>query len=216
MLEGRPAGLARMLQPGLYLELVERHGAQATQRPLVLSQCLHRANARGLEFLDLPTRDIGNVEQAVLGFPHALAMVRPSAQAAVRAGDRSCCRGVLHEGLQPCARCAGVMGVVGQAQRLAPTVAKHHMRELRRPPLNIGDQVRVQDELQNMLWMDASLELGVRHFVAEISQIRRPVDALNEVRPPAPMAPDQSSLVDDLRALGHRFTCCSRSSLKIP
>jgi hypothetical protein len=52
------------------------------------------------------------------------------------------------------------------------------MSELRGDALNLGQQIRIQNELKHMLGMRAAPEFGVSHLIAERSKCRWAIDAL--------------------------------------
>lgn len=73
------------------------------------------------------------------------------------------------------------------------------MSKFRGDALNLGQQIRIEHQLQHMFGMGPPLELGVGDFVAEGAEIRRAFDAFEKVRPTAPIVAQQRPLEDDLR-----------------
>src|SRR3546814_7339155 len=76
------------------------------------------------------------------------------------------------------------------------------MSVIRRRPLNLRQKVRVESQLQHMLGMGTPLQLSIGHFIAEGTELRRALDALQKIRPATPVFPKDRSLEDDLGALG--------------
>src|SRR3546814_2860279 len=75
--------------------------------------------------------NIGDLEQAVLAGEDGVAMVGPSAQRTIRAGDRPRWHRGSNKGLELSPRTARIMGIVGQTQRRARPIAELHMGMLR-------------------------------------------------------------------------------------
>jgi hypothetical protein len=72
------------------------------------------------------------------------------------------------------------------------------MGKFRGDTLNLGQQIRVEHQLQHMFGMGPPLELCVGDFVAEGAEIRRTLYAFEKVRPTAPIVAQQRPLKDDL------------------
>src|SRR3546814_13005087 len=53
-----------------------------------------------------------------------------------------------------------------------------------------------------MLGIGRPLQLSIGHFIAEGTELRRALDALQKIRPATPVFPKDRSLEDDLGALG--------------
>src|SRR3546814_8800682 len=87
-LEGGFAGFARVLQSGLADKLLRRRTRNAAHRAVMPSQRGHGFDAGRLELLHLAAGNIGDLEQAVLAGEDGVAMVGPSAQRTISAGDR--------------------------------------------------------------------------------------------------------------------------------
>src|SRR3546814_21063957 len=123
-LEARGAGLAGLLQAGLGYQAGARGLGQAAYRVVVPGKSLHGPDAGGFALLHLRTGDVGDVAQAVLGLPDALAMIPPAAPRAVGSGEGSRRRRVLNEVLEPAARVPSIVLIVCQPQAHSASIAQ--------------------------------------------------------------------------------------------
>ncbi len=132
-------------------------------------------------------------------------MVLPPAERAGGAALRPRFRPDADELLQPLPGAPGVCGVVGQPETGPFTVAKLDMRGLGSDTLEIGQQIRIEHELEQVLRIGLSLELGVGDLVAPVAQVRGPLDPFEEVGPPAPGPAMKRRLKDDIGTGGERL-----------
>src|SRR3546814_9808613 len=122
------------------------------------SQRGHGFDAGRLEILHLAAGNIGDLEQAVLAGEDGVAMVGPSAQRTISAGDRPRWHRGSNKGLELSPRTARIMGIVGQTQRRARPIAALHMGMLRHHALDLRQKVGIEprseehtSELQSLM-----------------------------------------------------------------
>ena len=77
---------------------------------------------------------------------------------------------------------------IRQPQSCALSITQFDMGVFGSDPLHLGQQVRVEHQLQDMFRMRATFELGVGNFVTERSESGRPFDPFEKIRPAAPVA----------------------------
>ena len=115
-------------------------------------------------------------------------MIAPAAKAAV--GTRRWARfyRIGNKGFESGARFSGIGSIVSQPERGARAIAQFDMGKFRCQALNLGQQVGIEDELQDVLGMGPTFQFGIGDLVAKRSERGRPLDAFQEIRPPAPVA----------------------------
>ena len=111
---GGRSGFAGMLQTGLHHQTRPCVFGHAADRVVEPGQRFHRRDAGCLEFFDLAAADIGDVEQAVLSLPEALAVIAPAAEPTIGTRDRPGRRGVFQENHEPLARHSRIGLIVGE------------------------------------------------------------------------------------------------------
>src|SRR3546814_4109584 len=115
-LEGGFAGFARVLQSGLADKLLRRRTRNAAHRAVMPSQRGHGFDAGRLELLHLAAGTIGDLEQDVLAGEDGVAMVGPSAQRTLSAGDRPRWHRGSTKGIELSPRTESLMGLVGPTE----------------------------------------------------------------------------------------------------
>ncbi len=100
---------------------------------------------------------------------------------------------------------AEVGGELGEAEGALLPVAEDDVDPLGLDALHRRQQLAVEAELQDEVGLGAAGELGVGDLVAEVAQLRRAVDAEEEVGVAAQSVAEEGRLVDDLGAAAHRL-----------
>ena len=193
-----------MLQTGLAYKAHARVFRHAADRMIETGESFHGLDTRSFQLLHLSTADVGDIEQAVLGLPDLGAMVAPTAKTTICAGYRTGWRGIGHEPFEPRPRHAGIGGVVRKPKGRAGAVPQFDVCELGRCALNFGQQIRIKHQLQHMLGVWPPLQLGVGHLVAERAKRGGSIDALQEIRPAAPVTGQERALKYHIRTHGQR------------
>ncbi len=153
----------------------------------------------------------------VIGHAPGDAVVLPATQRAVlhrlRVGAR---QAGVDNGFEAVLDAAVVGGELGDAERLGLARPEHYVHPLRRGSLDRLDELGVEAELQQEVRLHTPRELRVRHLVAERPQLRRALDAVQEVAVSAPAdVVEQHALVDHLSPGVHRrdrlLCACARA-----
>src|SRR2546425_12830095 len=152
----------------------------------------------------------------VLADPPFLAHLAELAQRAVLDAVRFRGTSPPERSLEPTANAAVVGRVIGVAERAPLAYAEQHVHRLRRRPLNRGDPLAVEAELQHVRRLLGARELGVDRLVAPCAERRPALHALEEVGTPAPVTLDERRLVDDLGARPHGLDRGARGRLEVP
>ncbi len=157
-----------------------------------------------LEPVRLVAAQPGDERQVVVRVPLRLAARQEVADLAVRDRQRVG-RRLRGEPAQEALAHAPVVGTeVDGPERLALARAEQHVHPLRLAPLDARDLLGVEAELEDVRRLRVPRELRVGDLVAPRAEVGRRVDALEEVREPAPAAVEQDGLVDDVDAGAHR------------
>src|SRR2546425_9980011 len=139
----------------------------------------------------------------VLADPPFLAHLAELAQRAVLDAVRLRGPSPPERSLEPTANAAVVGRVISVAERAPLADAEQHVHRLRRHPLDRGDRLAVEAELQHVRRLLSPRELGIDRLVAPRAELRLALHALQEVRAPAPVALDERRLVEGLGAVPH-------------
>ena len=141
----------------------------------------HSGDAGGLKLFHLAAADARHMEKAVFGLPDTFAVIRPAAQRTIGTGDRPCRGRRGGKAFQPRARRAGVMGIIGKAQRRARPIAQFDMGFFGKNTLHFGQQIGIEHELQHVLGVRPALQLGIGHLITEVAQGRGSFDPQQKV-----------------------------------
>ena len=76
---------------------------------------------------------------------------------------------------------------------------------LRRTTLHVGQQVAVEAQLEDVLGVGLTLQLGVYDFVGPFAELGRRLYLLQEVRIASPYAVEHRSLKNHIRPGAHRL-----------
>ncbi|MNS16956.1 hypothetical protein D3C72_486200 [compost metagenome] len=195
------------LEAGLVAQPFEGAGGHAAGAITRLRrQGRERRDARVFQLHDLRSPDVRHPAQVVAPVPVRLTARLPRAQPAVV--DRiglGLGRVVGHPVDEAAFDVPVVSREVVHAVRVGLAVAQGHVHPLRREPLHLGEQVRVEAELKQVVRLGAPGHLGVEHLVAPAPQRRGLLHPVQKVRHPAPLAVPEGRLVDDVDAPAHGF-----------
>ena len=196
-----------VLHPRLVADARQRARADAVQsggdRQVERPQRRHRRHSPLDEAAALAAGDAGHQRQVVVGAAPLRAAVLPLAEAAVLDRFRIGLGRCLGVHLEPPADGAVAGRVLHhpEARVVAPVAAAEgQVHPFRRGSLRQGQQVGVQQELQNRRALRAAGQLGVEHLVRPRAQRARLGDPEQEVGIAAPPAVRilQAPLVDDV------------------
>jgi hypothetical protein len=160
----------------------------------------HRVDANGFQLLALRPADTRDEREAVLGLPLLGATILPPAQSARRYGVGPCVGTFDQEGFELATRVPRVGRHFGKAHGEAAAVTQLEMRRLGRRALHLGDEIAVQAELEHVLRVGLSLQLGVDDLVRPRAQPGRTFDTLEEIAVATPRAVEQGALENDVRS----------------
>ena len=194
------------LQPGLVVKGLKRaRGDVGDRRRRCLSELRQRPDARRPQMVDLPTPDPGHQQQVIFLLPSLIAHLAELAQRAVLHTVGLGRRRAAERREEPGADATVVGGEVGVAQRAPLADAEQDVHRARLCPLDGGDRLRVEAELQHVGGLLRSRELGVERLVAPGPKRGRLLHALEEIGAAPPVALHEGRLVDHLDACAHGF-----------
>ena len=104
---------------------------------------------------------------------------------------------------------------VGEADRRPLRGAEDDVCRLGRGPLDRREGLRVEAELERVLRLRRAGELRVEHLVGVRAELGGPLDPLEEVRDPSPLAEDEHGLVDVGGALPQRLLGAPRGGVEV-
>jgi hypothetical protein len=210
--QGALAPAAADLQVRLRAERPQRGGGQARDRDVRRRRGEARdgVDPRGFELQPLPAVQAGDERHVVVGAAALGAVVPPGAEVAVAdrvgVGGRRHRLGLGELLLADAERLADPRGVRGEVVRGEGgmlVVAEHEVHARGAHALQALELVGVEQELEDVPRLRVPAELRVVDLVGPRPQLRRLLDADQEVREADPAVPQEARLVDDLPPLAH-------------
>ena len=145
----------------------------------------------------------GDQREIIIAQPAGRAMRLPAALRTMSDRHRLGLRVIVQEGTQPRPDPARVGGHIQQSPGLLLTIAGNDVQPARCGTLQLPEPVGVHRHLKQRRHLELPGELGVRHLVRPGAEVRRCVDAQQEIGLAAPDAVDQRCLVDHLGTGAH-------------
>lgn len=96
-----------------------------------------------------------------------------------------------------------IPGIVGMAIAYLPAITQDDVHHEGVMPLDMGDQFRVEAQLDEICRFGGAGQLGVDDFIAEVSEVGRDGYPSQKIRMSDKRAFPQSGLIDDIRTGPH-------------
>ena len=206
---------ARMveLELGLPAQRVEGRGRHSGRAVVLVGfgQLGERRDVDRGEPGDLVAADVRDATRMVIALPLRLAELLEVAERAMRDGHRVGVEPGLDRGDEPIADAAVVGGEVVEPERVALAGAEHDVHQLGLAPLDAGDLLAVEAELEDVTRLRVPRELGVRDLVAAAGL---PLEKVGVAGPAGGI--EEDGLVDDLGAVPHRLLSTRGGGLGVP